>query len=201
MRIFTAAVLCPIFWLLLAPTAGARDWLIDPAHSAAHFSITHMTIAEVRGHFADLTGTATLDARDDQLLALRIRIGVASVATGVSKRDDHLRSADFFAAPQYPVMTFVAKEIAPAPDGPARITGALTIKGITKQVTFDLHGPTDAITDPWGNLRKGAKISTTINRLDYGITYSNLLENGGLTIGNLVRIEADLEFLILKPAN
>lgn len=192
------ALLLALFWFL--PSNGfARDWMIDIDHSAAHFKIEHMTIAKVRGHFADLTGTGTFDDKTGELTALKIKIGVASVDTGVIKRDDHLRSKDFFKVANFPTITFDAREITEAKNGGGKIVGDLTIKGITKEVTLDLSGPTRTITDPWGNLRKGAKLTTTLDRTDFGITYNNPLTGGGVTIGTMVEIEADVEFLILNP--
>jgi polyisoprenoid-binding protein YceI len=158
-----------------------------------------MTIAKVRGHFANLTGTATFDDKSGKLIGLEIKIGVASVDTGVIKRDDHLRSAEFFDVAKYPTMTFTSREIHEGKDGPGKIVGDLTIKGTTRETTLELHGPTATILDPWGNLRKGATITATINRNDFGITYNKIIENVGL-IGNIVKTETDLEFLTLKPA-
>ncbi|MEN8134801.1 MAG: YceI family protein [Thermodesulfobacteriota bacterium] len=199
MKNFICVLLFGLFCLLPPSAVSAKDWLIDIDHSAAHFSIKHMTIAKVRGHFADLTGTATFDDKSGKLLGLQIKIAVASVDTGVIKRDDHLRSADFFDAAKYPTMAFVSSEIQEGKDSPTKITGALTIKGTTREITLELHGPTATVTDPWGNLRRGATITTTINRNDFGITYNKIIENVGL-IANIVEIETDLEFLTPKPA-
>ena len=187
--------------LLLIPVGSAYggDWQIDIDHSAAHFSIQHMTIALVRGHFANLTGTGTFDDKTGKLTGLKITIGAASVDTGVVKRDDHLRSKDFFEVARYPAITFVAKEIRLAENGTGTVIGELTIRGISKEVTLKLTGPTATMTDPWGNLRKGARLTTTLDRTDYGLTYNTTLANGGLSIGNKVELEADLEFLILNP--
>lgn len=195
MRNYIVPLLLGLFCLLPLQNAFAQEWQIDIDHSAAHFSIKHMTIAKVRGHFADLSGTATFNDKSGKLTDLKIKIGVTSINTGVIKRDDHLRSADFFEVSKYPIMTFVSKEIK---EGAGKIIGYLTIKSTTKKVVLDLQGPTKTIKDPWGNLRKGAKLTTTINRNDFGITYNNLLGKGGLTIGNTVKIETDLEFLIMK---
>ncbi len=187
--------------LLLIPAGNAYggDWQIDIDHSAAHFSIQHMTIALVRGHFANLTGTGTFDNETGNLTGLKITIGAASVDTGVVKRDDHLRSKDFFEVARYPAITFVAKEIRLGENGPTTVIGDLTIRGISKEVSLKLTGPTATMTDPWGNLRKGARLTTTIDRTDYGLTYNTTLINCGLSIGNKVALEVDLEFLILNP--
>lgn len=193
------ALLLTLFWFLPSPAAFARDWMVDIDHSAAHFQIEHMTIAMVRGHFADLTGTGTFDDQTGTLTGLKIKIGVASIDTGVIKRDDHLRSKDFFKAAGFPTMTFEAREIKEAKNGAGKMVGDLTIKGVTKEITLDLYGPTGTITDPWGNLRKGAKLTTTLDRTDFGITYNNPLTGGGVTIGTEVEIEADIEFMILNP--
>ncbi len=195
-----AALFFTILWLLPAPPASAREWLIDIDHSAAHFTIRHMTIAMVRGHFAELTGTAVFDEQSGKMTDMQIIIGVESVDTGVAKRDEHLRSADFFEVDKYPVMIFIAKKIEPGEKDPCKIVGDLTIKGITKEVVADLHGPTETIKDPWGNLRKGGQITATIDRTDFGITYNNTLPNGGVTIGNTVEIVTDFEIVIPETA-
>jgi polyisoprenoid-binding protein YceI len=158
-----------------------------------------MTIALVRGHFANLTGSGTFDDKTGKLTGLKITIGAASVDTGVVKRDDHLRSKDFFEVTRYSAITFVAKEIRLAENGTGTVIGDLTIRGITKEVSLKLTGPTATMTDPWGNLRKGARLTTTIDRTDYGLTYNTTLANGGLSIANKVALEVDLEFLILNP--
>lgn len=192
------ALLLTLFWFLPS-NAFAKSWMIDIDHSAAHFKIEHMTIAKVRGHFADFTGTGTFDENTGKLTGLKIKIGVASIDTGVVKRDDHLRSKDFFKVDSFQTITFEAKQITEVKDGTGMVVGDLTIKGVTREVTLDLYGPTGTITDPWGNLRKGAKLTTTLDRTDFGITYNNPLTGGGVTIGNEVDIEADIEFLILNP--
>lgn len=199
MRIYLPFIFFFLFLLIPTPLL-AEEWQIDINHSAAHFSVQHMLIARVRGNFSNLTGSATFDPQSGKMTDLQIKIGVASIDTGVVKRDEHLRSNDFFAADKYPTITFVAREINEGPDGTGRITGLLTIRGISREVSVVLDGPSPAIKDPWGNLRKGARISTTINRKDFGITYNNILENNGLLIGDLVEIETDLEFLTPKPA-
>jgi len=187
--------------LLLVPVGSVYggEWQIDIDHSAAHFSIQHMTIAMVRGHFADLTGTGTFDDKTGKLTDLKITIGAKSINTGVIKRDDHLRSKDFFEVATFPTITFASKKIRVGENGSGTLIGDLTIKGVTKEVTLQLTGPTATMTDPWGNLRKGAKLATTLDRTDYGLTYNTVLANGGVTIGNKVYIETDVEFLILNP--
>ena len=181
---------------LIIPTGNAfgKDWQIDIDHSAAHFSIQHMNIAMVRGHLANLAGTGTFDDKTGKLIGLKIRVGVGSIDTGVIKRDDHLRSADFFEVAKYPAITFVSKQI-----GGGKVIGDLTIKDVTREVTLKIDGPTEVMTDPWGNLRKGAKLALKLDRTDYGITYGSALPGGGLTIGHEVDVEADIEFLILNP--
>jgi polyisoprenoid-binding protein YceI len=186
--------------LLPAQDVSAEEWLIDPNHSAAHFSIEHLGIAMVRGSFADLTGTATIDEKTGKITGLRIVILVKSIDTGVTRRDDHLRSDDFFAAVTFPLMTFTAKEISEGKYEAGKIVGDLSIKGTTREVIGVLYGPTETITDPWGHMRKGGRITATIDRTDFGITYNNTLANGGLSIGNTVEIVTDFEiFLPKKP--
>lgn len=190
-----------IFLLLLlgflfsAGFAQAASWKIDPDHSAARFTIKHMTVSNVHGSFGDVTGEAVFDTEDLKKFALDITVGIDSIDTGVQKRDDHLRSADFFEVARYPVMHFVATKVVNAGEESYLVTGNLTMHGITKEVSVTLNGPTPEVKDPWGNIRKGAEITTQLNRKDFGLVYNKVLDNGGLLIGDIANVSVELEFI------
>lgn len=197
-RYLTAALL---FILTLAPTVAAQatEWRIDDDHSNAYFSIQHLTVARVRGTFSTIAGTLTTDDKSGAVTSLNFTIDVKSVDTGVVKRDEHLKSPDFFDVAKYPNMTFVSKTIIDQGNGTLLVTGDLNIHGITREVRLNLFGPSPEIKDPWGMSRLGLRLESTLNRQDFGINYNKVLDNGGLMIGNLVDTEADIE-VVRAPA-
>lgn len=197
-RYLTAALL---FILTLAPTVSAlaAEWRIDDDHSNAYFSIQHLTVARVRGTFSTISGTLTTDDKSGAVTGLNFTIDVKSVDTGVVKRDEHLKSPDFFDVAKYPNMTFVAKTIVDQDNGTLLITGDLTIHGVTREIRLNLFGPSPEIKDPWGMSRLGLRLESTLNRQDFGINYNKVMDNGGLLIGDLVDTEADIE-VVKAPA-
>src|SRR5579872_3508659 len=134
---------------------AVTKWQIDPSHSAAHFSVRHLMISNVRGEFSKMTGTAEIESADPSRSAVEISIDVSSINTREPQRDEHLRSADFFDVANHPTMTFRSKTIVAAGPQHYKVTGDLTIRGTAKEVTFDVEGPTPPIKDPWGNVRAG----------------------------------------------
>ncbi|WP_338669469.1 YceI family protein [Pseudodesulfovibrio methanolicus] len=174
----------------LTATANAQTWKVDPDHSAAHFSIRHMMIAQVRGMFPAVTGTIDFD--HDQPTALDITIDVNSIYTGVEARDAHLKSGDFFAAEIHPKMTFKSTRVFPTDKG-FTVAGVLTIKGTSHDVELTVTGLDDPRVDPWGNTRKGATALFSIDRRDYGVDWNAPLDGGGFMVGNTVNIAVDLE--------
>jgi len=166
---------------------------IDPAHSAAHFSVRHMMISNVRGDFTKLSGTVLLDAGTPANSAVEALIEAASIDTREAQRDAHLKSADFFEVEKYREIAFRSKAVAPAGDGELRVTGDLTIHGVTREVTLQVEGPTPEVKDPWGNLRIGATATTRINRKDFGLGFNVALEAGGVLVGEEIRISIDIE--------
>ena len=123
-----------------------------------------------------------------------------SIDTGVEKRDEHLRTEDFFEVAKHPTITFVSKKVAPAGKGRLKVTGDLTIYGVTKEVVLDVTGPTKELKDPWGQIRRGLSATTTINRLDFGLTYNKILDNGIMVIGNKVTINLEIELVKAKDS-
>src|ERR1700686_4328528 len=156
------------------------QWQIDPAHSAAHFSVRHLMISNVRGEFTNISGSALMDPADLSNSSVEITIQAASLSTREPQRDEHLRSADFFDVANYPTLTFRSKRIEALGAENFKLTGDLTIRGVTKEVTFDVEGPTASVKDPWGNIRAGIAASAKINRKDFGVAFNALTETGGL---------------------
>ncbi len=182
--------------LLAIPTfAWAAAWNIDPDHSNAQFKVQHMVITNVRGNFPDVQGSVTIDDRDISKSTVDVTIAAASLDTNHEKRDNHLKSADFFDVEKYPALTFKSKKVEQNGDGGLKVLGDLTIRGVSKEVELLVSGPTQSITDPWGNTRKGAQATTRINRKDFGLTWNKTLETGGLVVGDEVEISIEVELI------
>ncbi len=173
-------------------TARAADaYTIDVSHSKVGFSVSHMVISDVEGRFKEFSGMIQVDEQDPAKSSVEVTIKVASIDTENEKRDEHLRSADFFDAPKFPEITFRSVKV--EKKGNAYVaTGALTIRGVMKTVSipFTATGP---IKDPWGNTRRGFKGSLTLNRQDYGVSWSNKLDGGGLVVGDEVTVSLSVE--------
>jgi polyisoprenoid-binding protein YceI len=171
------------------------QWQIDPAHSAAHFSVRHLMISNVRGEFTKLSGSALLNPADPAKSTVEITIEAASVNTREPQRDEHLRSADFFDVANYPTLTFRSKRIEALGAENFKLTGDLTIRGVTKEATFDVEGPTPPVKDPWGNIRAGVTASAKINRKDFGLVWNALTEAGGFVVGDDIKITIEAELI------
>ena len=178
-----------------APAAWAElsDWRIDPAHSAAQFSVRHMMVSNVRGHFK-VSGTAKWDPQNPAASSIDAAIDVASLNTREVKRDAHLKSPDFFDAEKFPNMTFKSKKVERAGEGKLKMTGDLTIHGVTKEVVFDVEGPTQELKSPQGT-RIGAGATARINRKDFGLAWNRAIEGGGVVVGDEVQITMDVEMV------
>jgi len=180
---------------LALPTIGrASTWEIDPAHTSAQFAIRHLMVSTVRGDFRKVSGTVNLDDQDATKSTIEASIDVASINTGIEKRDDHLKSPDFFDVAKYPTMTFKSKKVQKAGgEGKYKITGDLTLHGATKEVVLDFEGNLKPIKDPMGKTRVGGMASTKINRKDFGLAWNKALETGGVVVGDEVTVTIDLE--------
>ncbi len=185
-----------------APTQSTKptQWQIDPAHSAAHFSVRHLMISNVRGEFTKLIGSALIDPADPTKSSVEVTIEAASINTREPQRDVHLRSADFFDVANFPTLSFRSKRAESAGADNLKLTGDLTIRGATKEVTFDVEGPTPAIKDPWGNMRAGVTASTKIDRKAFGMVFNAFTETGGLVVGDEVKITIEAELIQQAPA-
>jgi polyisoprenoid-binding protein YceI len=173
---------------------------IDPAHSSAQFTIRHLMISNVRGDFKTVKGTVVYDPENVAATSIQAEIDVNSLNTRDENRDAHVKSAEFFNVEKYPSITFKSSKVESAGDGELKVTGDLTILGVTKEVVLKVEGPSDEAKDPWGNLRVGASGSTKIKRSDFGLTWNAALETGGVMLGDDVKIELDLELVKQKSA-
>ena len=192
------AVFTVVFCLAVPGLVLAAAWEFDPSHTGVHFKVRHLMVSHVRGDFEKFTGMITYDESDVTKSTADITIEAASINTRVAKRDEHLRSPDFLDVAKYPAITFKSKKVEKAGDGRLKVTGDLTIKGVTREAVLDVEGPTPAIKDPQGNTRVGGSATTKINRKDFGLTWQKVLEAGGVTVGDDVDITIDLE-IFRKP--
>ena len=176
------------------------QWQLDPAHSAAHFSVRHLMISNVRGEFDKVSGNVALDPSDPTKSTVEVSVDTATIDTREPQRDEHLRSADFLDVANHPAITFRSKRITAAGADRFKVTGDLTIRGTTREVTLDVEGPTPPIKDPWGNVRTGVSATTKINRKDFGLVWNALTETGGVVVGDEVSITFEAELVQKAPA-
>jgi polyisoprenoid-binding protein YceI len=181
----------------LSALAQTSDWNIDPAHSTAQFTVRHLGISNVTGNFTKVSGTVALNEKDITQSQVNASIDVNSVDTRVEMRDKDLKSPNFFDVAKYPTIEFKSKRIVKDGDK-LKLIGDLTIHGTTREVTLDVDGLTPAITDPWGNTRRGFSATTTINRKDFNIVYNTLLKTGEAAVGDVVKIQIDAELVKKK---
>src|SRR6202163_3927063 len=192
-RIALAAALAVAF--TLPASAATSTWQIDPAHSAAQFSVRHLAISTVRGAFSKVTGTVIYDDKDVSKSTVNVTIDVSTVDTREPARDKDLRSDHFFDVDHFPTITFKSTRVEQVSPGKLRVTGDLTIRGNTKQVVLDVDGPTAPVKDPWGNQRAAVNATTKINRQDYGVKWNATMDNGGVVVGDEVSINIDAEMV------
>ncbi len=195
MRKLTVSILAVAF--MFGMSTQAADWNLDPVHSAIEFSVRHLAISKIKGKFKEFEAKMVFDGKAVENGSAEFTIQVASIDTENEKRDNHLKSSDFFAAEENPTITFKSKKISAVKDGKFQITGDMTMRGVTKEVTFDceLHG---VVQGPGGNTRAGFSAETTINRHDFGVSWSKTLDAGGLIVGNDVKLSLELEFIEAK---
>ncbi len=194
---FKKLFLTGIALLLIAATAHADTYQIDATHSSVTFAVTHMGLSKVKGEFKQFAGTVDYDPGDVSKSKVDATIQVSSIDTHAEKRDGHLKSGDFFAADSFPTMTFKSTKVTDKGNGQLEILGDLTIRGTTKPVTLaaSLIGSMD---DPMGGKRVGFSAHTKINRMDYGVKWSRVLDSGGVVVGNDVDIQIEIEAVAKK---
>jgi polyisoprenoid-binding protein YceI len=189
------ATMIVILVLAIPIFSYASTWQIDPDHSSFQFKVRHLTVSNVKGEFNKARGIVTMDDRDITNLKVDLTIDAASVNTNHTKRDEHLRSPDFFDVTRYPTITFVSKKAIKADMNRLRVIGDLTIHGVTREVTVDVEGPTGEVKDPGGNFRRGATATSKINRRDFGMVWNKMLDTGGFLVGDDVDIYVEVELL------
>jgi polyisoprenoid-binding protein YceI len=188
--------------LALAPALALADgtaYTIDSAHSQTAFSVKHLVISTVRGEFGKTEGTVLIDDADLAHSKVEAVIDVASITTREPKRDEHLKSPDFFDVAKFPKLTFKSTKVEKSADGSLKVTGDLTLKGVTKPVVLAVAGPTKEVKDPYGNVKRGVSVTGTINRKDFGMGWGPVIEAGPV-VGDEVAIQIDAELTKDVPA-
>lgn len=195
-KYFGVVVIFVLSVLVNAAFGQAQKYSIDKSHSEIGFEVTHMVIADVKGEFKDYDVNLMFDPNDLANSAVETRVKIASIDTDEQKRDNHLRSSDFFDAENHPEIVFTSKKIEKKGDTYVA-HGDLSIRGVTKEVSlpFEIKGP---IQDPWGNTRIGVDAEMTINRQDYGVSWNKTMDAGGVVVGDDVRIAIKGEFIAAK---
>jgi len=173
--------------------AQAVTWRIDPSHSSAQFSVRHMMISTVRGQFGGVKGTVVHDPKNPAASTVEATIDVTTINTGQTKRDNDLKSPEFFDMKRYPEMKFKSTSVETEGPGKLKVTGELTINAITRPVVLDVDGPTPPIRDPQGREKVGINATTKISRKEFGILYNPIMEGGGVTVSDEVSIVLEIE--------
>ena len=178
--------------LCIATTARADTWNIDPAHTMVEFSVRHMMISNVKGVFQKTSGTIAVNGTDPSSVQIDATIDATSIDTRVEKRDNHLKSPAFLDVARYPTITFKSTKVEADGTDKWKVTGDLTLHGVTKPVVLEVQN-TQPIKDPFGKTRAGASATTTINRKDFGVSFNQPMEAGGVLIGDEVAITIEVE--------
>ena len=186
---------------LVASPAFAKPtaWDIDSSHSSVTFSVRHMMVSNVKGEFGKITGAVSYDADKPETSTVDATVDATTINTRDPKRDGHLKSPDFFDVAKFPTLTFKSKKVAKAGTG-LKLTGDLTMHGVTKEVTFDVTGPVAPIKDGFGGVRSGATATTKVNRKDFGLTWNKAMEAGGVLVGEDIAVTLELELTQKAPA-
>ena len=175
-----------------APQTGTSTWQIDPAHTLVEFAGRHMMVTTVKGRFKGVRGTITIDEADPARSAVEAELDAASLDTGNEQRDAHLKSPDFLDVEKYPTITFRSTRAQPQGNERARVTGELTVHGVTREVTLDTE-LTGFGRNPFGKEVAGFEARTTLNRKDFGLTWNMALETGGVLVSDTLKVEINVE--------
>lgn len=178
----------------LSAHAAASQWEIDTSHSNVGFAVRHMMVGNTRGHFNQFSGQVSYDDKNLAASTIQVTIDTASINTNDTKRDDHLRSPDFFDAGKFPTITFKSTQIEKQGEQ-LKITGDLTLHGVTKSVVLVAQPLSSAVKDPFGNIRAGTSATAKINRKDFGVVWNKTLDGGGLAVGDDVMLQFDIELV------
>lgn len=177
------------------PLSVITTWNLDPVHSVAEFKVKHMMISNVKGQFTGVSGALTYDASNPANSNVEATLDASTINTRDPQRDAHLKSPDFFDVEKFPTLQFRSTSVKVKGEDELAVTGDLTIHGVTREVVFNVEGPTAPAADPWGNTRIGLSAVTKINRKDYGLTWNAALETGGILVGEEVTITLDIQFV------
>ncbi len=203
MRMINVLALTAIGSLWIPASATAATWELDPAHSGIEFSVRHMMVSTVKGRFEKVKGTVELDEKDVTKSSVEVTIDLASVSTNEPKRDSHLKSPDFFDVAKFPTATFKSTKVQKAGKNKLKVTGDLSLHGVTKPVVLEVEGPTDAFKSPFGTTVRGVHATGKIDRKDFEIGWNKVLDNGGVLVGNEVSLDLNAELtekVAAKPA-
>jgi polyisoprenoid-binding protein YceI len=176
-----------------ASPAAVRTYDIDPAHSSVTFKVRHMMVANVRGELGQVSGRVLLDESDVTRSTVTATIDASTITTRDAKRDEHLRSADFLDVKQFPLITFTSTRVQAGKAGTLFVTGDLTIRSVTREVTLDVETPSPEVRDPWGNIKRGVAARARINRKDFGVSWNVALDGGGILVGDEISINLEVE--------
>jgi polyisoprenoid-binding protein YceI len=181
--------------LATATPAAAATYAVDASHTQVGFAISHMMVSTVRGSFGTVSGTVEYDPKNIAATKVEATVGVTSVDTNEDKRDEHLRTAEFFDVAQFPEMKFISTGVKNVKKDSFELLGNLTIRGVTKPVTLTVKTLAPEAKDPWGGMRSGTRATGTINRQDFGLTWNKALDGGGYIVGDEVEISLDVELV------
>ena len=177
----------------------ATKWQLDAAHANVEFAVRHLMISSVKGRFGDIAGAITLDPENSGAASVDVTLQTASIDTRQEQRDAHLRSADFFDAEKWPTITFRGNRVAGDTDSEFLLFGDLTIRDVTRPVILEVTKEGEG-SDPWGNFRVAYSAKTKIDRRQFGLTYNQALETGGVVVGDEIKISVDAEFTAVPNA-
>jgi polyisoprenoid-binding protein YceI len=178
----------------------SNQFQIDPSHSSLQFSVRHLMVSNVRGAFTGVHGTVIYDPANPTQSKVEATIDADTIKTNDEKRDEHLKSAEFFNVAEFPEITFRSTKILKKEENSFSVTGDLTLHGVTKPVALDVEDVTGEAKDPWGNIRIGATVKAKIKRSDFGLTWNAALETGGVLVGDEIKLDFELEFIKAQTA-
>ena len=196
-----SALFAPIIgiFLFLPGQSNAADFVVDASHSNVSFKVRHMMVTNVRGEFGTFSGEVSYDPKNPTQTTAKVSIDASSIDTNDEKRDGHLKSPDFFDTGKFATITFESTKAKKRGKNGLEVHGKLTMRGITKPVVLEVEDITNEVTDPWGNTKIGATLTTTINRHDFGVSWNKTLDKGGVVVGDQVKITIDLELNKKQP--
>ena len=176
-----------------ATATQTANYEIDSAHSRAHFKVRHLMVSNVRGEFSKVSGTVVYDPKNLNNSKIEAIIDAGTISTSEPQRDEHLKSADFLDVAKFPTITFVSKSATRVDADTLKVIGDLTIHGVTREAVLEVEVTSEEAKDPWGNVKAGASATTKINRKDFGLTWNQALETGGVLVGEDISITLDIE--------